>query len=129
MNKSSIFLSYLYKCKPHHLFFMLHKPEALRNWLAERVEFDSKSRVYTFHWAGFTEKAHITEIDEKYHILEWEWLDTQERGSHLRFQVAPYEEDNDMTELIIEDFCDKGDEENYRSRWDKLAQRLGRTLS
>lgn len=128
MQKLAIFLSYLYKCKPQHLFFMLHKPEALRNWLAEKVEFDTKTRVYTFHWADFSEKACITELDEKHYILEWEWIDTVERGAHLRFQVAVCEEDEDMTELIIEDFCEKEDEENYRNRWDKLAERLGRNL-
>lgn len=125
--KKAIFLSYLFRCKAEHLFFLLHKPEALQNWLAEKVTFDAQNKIYTFHWSNFEEKAALTELDEKYHILVWEWIgEGKERGDFIRFQVADTDEADYVSELIIEDFCDVGEEKEYSKRWDKLIHRLNR---
>lgn len=125
MNKKMIFLTHLFKCKTQDLFFMLYKPEALRNWLAPEVTYDSKSKMYAFHWKDAKEVAKLTEMDEKYHILSWEWVENENsRGEYVRFQVAESEEEEGWVELIIEDFCEAGEENLYREKWDKMLKRL-----
>lgn len=126
-NKKVIFLSYYFRCKPEDLFFMLHKPEALQNWLADKVYFDSKTKIFTFSWNNTQEQAHVTEVDEKYHVLAWEWLGEHNKGEQIRFQVA-LAEDEEHTELIIEDICESGDEKIYQQKWDKIIRRLSLTL-
>lgn len=127
MTKHPIFMSYLFRCKINDLFFLLHKPEALQNWLAEKVIYDSKKKLYTFFWSNFQEMAELTEMDEKNHILAWEWVgEGRDRGEFIRFQVAASDEGDYTTELIIEDYCSLEDEMEYRKRWDKLIHRLNR---
>lgn len=127
MTKHPIFMSYLFRCKANDLFFLLHKPEALQNWLADKVIYDNKKKLFTFFWSNFQEMAELTEIDEKNHILVWEWVgEGRDRGEFIRFQVDNTDEGDYTTELIIEDYCNLEDEVAYRKRWDKLINRLNR---
>ena len=125
--KKPIFLSYYFRCKPCDLFFMLHEPNALETWLAEKVRFDAKTNIFTFTWNKTQEQAQITEIDKKYYILAWEWLGEHNKGEQIRFQVA-LSDDKEHTELIIEDYCEQGDEKMYRQHWDKIIDRLVLTV-
>ncbi|MFN0203266.1 MAG: START-like domain-containing protein [Bacteroidia bacterium] len=126
--KRTLIHSYLFLCNPKELFFALQRPETLCNWLADRVEFDSRKKVYTFHWRDYKESAELAEVDNKHLIIRWEWLgEDRVPGEYTCFQVVEAEDDI-HTELIIEDVCDEGDEETIRSQWDKTLLRLSRVI-
>ena len=119
-----IHLKYTFSCDPQDLLDALHKPEVMRNWLAEKVEFNPRTKVFTFHWSNFSETALIGGIDEKQKFIRWEWVgDNNERGEYVSFKLSD-EDDEGYTDLYIEDFCEEEDEVLYRKGWDRMMERL-----
>ncbi len=103
------------------LFAMFYKPEALSNWIANEVSYDTKSKITIFTWNDSLQQTQVVEVDEKYHILVWERITDMKQGEQIRFQVTETEV---HTELLIEDRCEIGEEERFKEKWDKMIHRM-----
>lgn len=127
MERVKLNLKYSFECDPKDLFLALTKPSFLQNWIAERVEFDAVTGVYTFHWGQSNESAKIVE-EAKNRFIKWEWVGG-DRGEaeYVSFRIE--EIDGDVyIDLYIEDFCDSDEEEILSEGWDKQMHRLERLL-
>ncbi len=90
--------------------------------MAEEVEFDENSGVFTFHWTHFTESARITDRKPDSY-LRWEWVDGDHfDGEYVSFRID--EPGDDWLDLYIEDFCDADNEKEVRAAWDTQVKRL-----
>jgi hypothetical protein len=126
MKKKLIELKYYFSCEPYNLFYALFDPTAMQNWIAEKVDFDEETGIYTFYWADYSESARIEEKDEYELFLKWKWVDgDHEPDEYISYRIN-YDEDEQKLVLLIEDFCEEGFEENYTDGWDKLIRRLSR---
>jgi hypothetical protein len=126
--KKRITHSYFFFCSPNDLFFALHNPIHLQNWFAERVDYNAVKKVYTFSWHGFEDAAKLTYLDPRKMKMRLEWIGKDHvLGETLTFSVLPMDDDG-AVELVIEDYCDVGDEKNFRQMWDENLHNLSRML-
>lgn len=129
MTRKHIELKYTFTCDPVDLYFALHKPDVLSNWMAEKVEFDEMSGVYTFHWSDFSESIRIIDQNDAQRTLKWDWLDNDyTEHEFTQFRVGDAD-DSWYVDLYIDDYCDEFDEELQRTDWDKHMKRLSRLLN
>lgn len=126
--KKRITHSYFFFCSPSDLFFALHNPIHLQNWMAERVDYNAVKKIYTFSWNGFQDSAKLLLLDERKMKMRLEWTGKgHEAGEMLTFSVMPMDDDG-AVELVIEDFCDSGEEKDFRQMWDESLHNLARML-
>lgn len=124
MARKRLELKYTFTCDPYDLYVALCKPEVLRNWIAERVEYDEFGHTYTFYWLDSSESAQLVLQDEKLRALTWKWLDAgYESTEYTRFRVGEADEAW-YVDLFIEDYCDEEDEALSREDWDSQMKRL-----
>lgn len=121
-------LKYSFDCDPKDLFIALTKPSYLQNWIAEKVDFNPRSEIYTFHWSDSSESARIIE-SRQYEFIKWEWIG-EERDSleYVSFRIDDDPED-EYLDLYIEDFCDEFDANSYQEGWNRQMNRLERLLN
>ena len=130
MNRLKLELKYTFNCSPINLFYALYQPQTLKNWMADRVEYDESTHTYTFYWAGFPETARLIEKDEDKLFLKLEWQNDQAMNNqeYLSFQVG--EPDDDwFVDLFIEDFCDSNEVDVQREEWDQQMGRLKKLIN
>jgi len=128
MAKVQLNLKYSFDCDPRDLFLALTKASYLQNWIAEKVDFNPRSEVYTFHWSDFSESARISESRQN-EFLKWEWIgEDRESQEYVSFRIEDDPEDKYL-DLYIEDFCDDGDQENYKDGWNRQMGRLERLVN
>lgn len=126
--KKRITHSYFFYASPKDLFFALHNPMHLQNWMAERVEYNAIKKVYTFSWSGFQDSAKLIYLDERRMKMRLEWTGKEHQpGEMLTFSVLPIGDDGEV-ELLIEDFCEQGEEKDFRQMWDDSLHNLARML-
>jgi len=126
--KKRITHSYFFHCSPNDLFFALHNPIHLQNWLAERVDYNAVKKVYTFSWHGFQDTAKLIYLDERRLKMRLEWTGKEHQsGETLTFSVMDPDDDG-AVELIIEDYCDANEEKDFRQMWDENLHNLARML-
>lgn len=121
-------LKYTFACTAKDLFLALSKPTYLSNWIADEVEFDSVTGVYTFQWASFSESAKVQ--DQKRNIfLKWEWIDAEDRedGDFVEFRIDAVKGE-EYIDLFVTDFCDSDEERQIKDGWDRQMQRLDKIL-
>lgn len=129
MARKQIDLKYTFTCDPQDLYAALHQPATLRNWIAERVEFDENLDIYLFYWADIAESVRMIEQNAAHRTLKWVWMDGDyQEGEYTRFRVGDAD-DSRYVDLYIEDFCEDSDEEQQRSDWDEHMKRLARVVS
>lgn len=123
ITRTKLSLKYTFCCEPRDLFMALTKPAYLQNWIAENVEFNSRTGVYTFHWTSFSESARITEREDN-KFIKWEWTEGDHpEGEYVSFRIDEPAGD-EWLDLYIEDFCDPQEEEDVRAGWDQQMERL-----
>jgi activator of HSP90 ATPase len=128
MPRERIELKYTFNCDPYDLYYALHKPEILANWLAEKVEFDESTGIYTFIWSDFSESARLIEKDEARFFLKWKWVEgDHEPQEYISMRVGEPDEDW-YVDLYIEDYCERGEEGLFRENWDAQMIRLSRAI-
>jgi len=99
-------------------FIDLHKD--VKN---QKVDFDEKTGIYTFHWRFYSESAKISEkVQNRY--LKWDWVDA-ERGPRdfIAFSIHAIPGD-DYVDMYIYDICEEDETETMKQGWDKLMNRL-----
>lgn len=124
-NRKRIYLKlkYSFDCDERDLFLALTKTPYMQNWLAEKVDFDEKTGIYTFHWRFYSESAKISEkVQNRY--LKWDWVDA-ERGPRdfIAFSIHAIPGD-DYVDMYIYDICEEDETETMKQGWDKLMNRL-----
>lgn len=123
MKRVQLRLKYTFDCMPKDLYLALTKPSFLQNWIAETVEYDNQTQVYTFGWGASQESAHIVESVEN-HFIKWAWVGKPELGEeHVSFLIEQSPEDG-LVDLHIEDFCDENEQRSLREGWEDQMRRL-----
>ena len=125
MSRILLQLKYTFNCNPGDLFFALHNPQTMQNWLAEKVTFNSRTKIYTFHWSDTQESARIIEKDDKLGYIKWEWIDGDDHlpGEYVSYRLG--EPDDDWyLDLYIDDFCEEAEVDSQKEGWNRLMERL-----
>jgi hypothetical protein len=95
----------------------------MRNWLAERVEFDEATGIYTFYWRHFSESARIMEkVTERY--LRWQWVGVERPNNEFLVFSIDLIPGDVYVDLYVIDICEPGEETNMINGWNKLMDRL-----
>ncbi len=128
VRKEFLELKYSFDCEPRDLFLALTKPEYMRNWLAERVEQDDKTGVYSFHWRNYTESARLVEkIQDRY--LKWQWVGGERPNNEFLIFSIDMIPGDVYVDLYILDICEPSEREIMTRGWDKLMDRLRLTVT
>lgn len=128
MQKVKIKLKYSLRAKPKDLFLALTTASYLQNWVANRVDFDSATGIFTFHWNKYKESARIAEQQVPL-FVKWEWVDgSRDAGEFVTYQIVAPPGD-DLIDLIVEDYCEANEENAIRSGWEKQFKRLERLVN
>jgi uncharacterized protein YndB with AHSA1/START domain len=123
VRKEFLELKYSFDCEPRDLFLALTKSEYMRNWLAERVEQDEKTGVYSFHWRNYTESARIVEkVQDRY--LKWQWVGGERPNNEFLIFSIDMIPGDVYVDMYILDICEPGEREIMTRGWDKLMDRL-----
>ncbi|MCB9235776.1 MAG: SRPBCC domain-containing protein [Bacteroidia bacterium] len=128
MERIKLQLKYTFDCDPRDLFLALSKPAYLQNWIADEVEFDPQTGVYTFHWESFSESAKVDK-QKMNEYLRWTWVEAEDREEtdYIEFTIRSIPGD-EYIDLHIVDFCDPLEETQVKTGWDKQMTRLERLL-
>ena len=123
VTKEFLELKYSFDCEPRDLILALTKAEYMRNWLAERVEVDDKTGIYSFYWRNYSESARIVDkVQDRY--IKWQWIGIERPANeYLIFSIDIIPGDS-YVDLYILDICEPGDREIMTKGWDKLMDRL-----
>lgn len=123
ITKEFLELKYSFDCEPRDLMLALTKAEYMRNWLAERVELDDKSGVYSFYWRNYSESARIVEkVQDRY--IKWQWVGIERPANEFLIFSIDIIPGDSYVDLYILDICEPGDREIMTKGWDKLMDRL-----
>jgi hypothetical protein len=123
VTKEFLELKYSFDCEPRDLILALTKAEYMRNWLAERVEVDDKTGIYSFYWRNYSESARIVDkVQDRY--IKWQWIGIERPANeYLIFSIDIIPGDS-YVDLYILDICEPGEREIMTKGWDKLMDRL-----
>jgi START-like superfamily domain len=128
MERVKFQIKYSFRTKAKDLFLALTKPAFLQNWIASGVEFDPVSGVYTFHWNSYKESARISE-QKTNEFVKWEWVGGDRRpGEFVSYSIVIIPGD-DWIDLVIEDFCENGDQAQVKAGWEKQLLRLEKLVN
>lgn len=126
--KQKIQLEYAINSSPKVLYNRLSTPAGLSEWFADNVNIDSK-KIYTFIWEGYEQRAEVIAMKDQ-HYIKFHWLDEDEEDDENYFFEFRISED-DLTgdiALIITDFVEKDEVEDFTKLWDKQVTELKHTI-
>jgi len=111
-------LEYLFSCSPRFLFPYISSANGLEGWLADSVRVDRKT--YRFGWTDEERAADMVEL-KQFQSVRFAWKEPV--GEFLEMSLKQDELTGD-TSLIIVDFIDDDEEEQYRMVWDNSVSAL-----
>jgi activator of HSP90 ATPase len=123
MQRAKIELKYTFSCSAKDLFAALTQPDYLQHWIADRVEFDRKTGLYTFWWGESQESARIVErLNNRY--VKWGWEgESRAEGEFVIFKIT-IDPDDEYVDLYITDYCDEMEVKIVTREWEEQMQRL-----
>lgn len=125
MSKVSIEIEYLLKTSAHILYNCMSTPSGLEEWFAPEVHI--KGEVYTFLWEGEERSAKLVN-KKRDQMVRYQWIDESDNSCNYFEMRIHIDEMTGELALIINDFADKGEEEDQRLLWDECIDELKRHI-
>ena len=123
MERTKIDLEYIFRASPTILYNFLTAPACLVRWFCDSV--DINGMEYAFAWNDSVEIAVLTEDIEEEKV-RFEWAE-KEPGEFLEFQISTSPV-TDETILLITDFCDNDEVEDYKTLWESQMRILRKEM-
>lgn len=117
--KSSV--SILYQC--------LSTPSGLSEWFCDDVDIEKNGNVFIFKWVDSVQKAMLLEDFEEDHVkFKWMGEEFDEKDeTYFEFKIQVDEITGDVA-LVITDFCEEGEEDEYKLLWESQVKDLTKAL-
>jgi uncharacterized protein YndB with AHSA1/START domain len=121
MEKEKVVLEYLFKSPPNILYSFINTQSGLADWFCDNTEIDED--IYTFFWGDSQEEARLLEKSKEH--MRWIWLYDEDEDAELyfEFRIVPDNMTNEVA-LVITDFCEEDEIEEFRMLWDKQLEKL-----
>lgn len=121
MEKEKVVLEYLFKSPPNILYSFISTQSGLADWFCDNTEIDED--IYTFCWGDSQEEARLLEKSKEH--MRWIWLYDEDEDAELyfEFRIVPDNMTNEVA-LVITDFCEEDEIEEFRMLWDKQLEKL-----
>ena len=125
MNKEKLNLEFVFdNISKSNLWEHLSTSYGLATWFADHVS--AKNDIYTFAWAGDTQKARKELIKPK-ESVRFYWEEPNKSNYFLEFLVKRLELTG-TTSLQITDFCYQEDKEDSINLWNEQIKTLMRAM-
>ena len=115
-----------YQLKPTSemiLWDAISTPSGLESWFADKVIM-TNNREVTFRWADEEKHAKVVGF-RSFSYIRFRWADSEFPREYFEIKMAHDELTSDFT-LVITDFADVAEAEDYTLLWDHQVQTLCR---
>lgn len=119
MERVNIVLEYTMHCSAKFLYKYISTSEGLSEWFADKVSREHNDFHFTF---GDTVLNGVLLEDKPFSHVKFK-LDDFEEGETLQMKLET-DEITDELILIVQDYCDKGDEEEIQMLWEASILKL-----
>jgi len=112
------------KTSDHILFTCISTPSGLAEWFADDV--NVKGEVYTFIWEGEQRSAELDTVKKNISV-KFHWIDETKEKTYFEMRIRHDDMTGDVA-LIITDFTEPDEMEEYKMLWDGAVEKLMRII-